>query len=177
MFEKGEVSQFVSGKYFSKLEGPFGIAIYRRDNSFLVTSYEGHKIYKVTSSGFFNFFFVIVLFFSYIYQGNFFVLAGNGKDGSVDGDGPDASFSQPWGITVDQQTGIIYVCDSKNHQIRKITPYGMISFHFPHTFNKKIINTFRSRHNSCRIRRKWILRGDWARSTISCTGWHLFRQC
>ncbi len=52
-------------------------------------------------------------------------LAG-GEMGSADGIGPAASFYQPDGIAVDH-SGNIYVADSFNNQIRKITTGGVVT--------------------------------------------------
>lgn len=49
-----------------------------------------------------------------------------GSYGSRDGDHAEARFNAPSGIAVDQQ-GNLYVADSGNHTIRKITPAGMVS--------------------------------------------------
>lgn len=47
-------------------------------------------------------------------------LAGDGTQGYVDGDGASAQFNTPYGIAVDSK-GDIYVADTFNHVIRKIT--------------------------------------------------------
>ena len=49
-----------------------------------------------------------------------------GSLGSADGTGNVARFSSPWGIGVDS-TGTVYVADSGNHTIRKITPAGVVT--------------------------------------------------
>jgi gliding motility-associated-like protein len=54
------------------------------------------------------------------------VLAGSGSPGSVDGTGAAASFNSPVGITVDG-IGNVYVGDSGNDVIRKITPGGLVT--------------------------------------------------
>ena len=46
--------------------------------------------------------------------------------GAADGAGTDARFSEPNGIAVDA-AGTIYVADSRNHTIRRITPAGVVS--------------------------------------------------
>jgi sugar lactone lactonase YvrE len=46
--------------------------------------------------------------------------------GSADGTGGDASFSQPAGITIDS-SGNLYVADSANNTIRKITSAGVVT--------------------------------------------------
>jgi hypothetical protein len=46
--------------------------------------------------------------------------------GSTDGTGTTASFNQPYGIAVDSENNI-YVADTYNHTIRKITPDGMVT--------------------------------------------------
>lgn len=57
-------------------------------------------------------------------------LAGSaGLSGSTNGSGNAARFNYPLGITVDE-AGIVYVADSSNHMIRKITPEGVVTTFF-----------------------------------------------
>ncbi len=53
--------------------------------------------------------------------------AGSGSVGSADGTGTGASFNSPQGIAVDKATGNVYVGDTYNNLIRKITPAGVVS--------------------------------------------------
>ena len=54
-------------------------------------------------------------------------LAGTaGNNGSADGTGPAASFNYPAGVAVDG-SGNVYVADTNNFTIRKITPGGVVS--------------------------------------------------
>jgi gliding motility-associated-like protein len=53
-------------------------------------------------------------------------LAGNGSAGSANGNGAAASFNGLFGIAVDA-AGNIYVSDSGNNLVRKITPGGIVS--------------------------------------------------
>lgn len=61
-------------------------------------------------------------------DGTVIVLAGSaGADfGYADGQGAEAQFSIPWGITVNA-SGIVYVADFGNYKIRKILPDGTVS--------------------------------------------------
>ena len=53
-------------------------------------------------------------------------LAGSGASGSADGNGVEASFSGPSGLAVDL-SGNVYVADTGNNKIRKITPSGAVT--------------------------------------------------
>jgi sugar lactone lactonase YvrE len=56
------------------------------------------------------------------------VFAGQpGQFGSTDGTGTAARFTSPEGIAVDKATDTIYVADSLNHTIRKITSAGVVT--------------------------------------------------
>lgn len=53
-------------------------------------------------------------------------VAGTEVSGSADGPGATAEFDQPWGICIDA-AGNLYVADTYNKKIRKITPAAMVS--------------------------------------------------
>lgn len=53
-------------------------------------------------------------------------LAGNGFSGYVDATGGSAQFNAPIGVAVDS-AGNVFVSDSSNHVIRKITPGGVVT--------------------------------------------------
>jgi sugar lactone lactonase YvrE/type II secretory pathway pseudopilin PulG len=53
-------------------------------------------------------------------------LAGSGTAGFTDGTGAAAQFNYPFGVAVDT-SGTVYVADTYNHLIRKISPAGVVS--------------------------------------------------
>lgn len=59
-------------------------------------------------------------------SGRVTTLAGNGVLGSKDGKGSEASFHRPSDVVVDAE-GNVYVADTLNHAIRKITPQGEVT--------------------------------------------------
>jgi sugar lactone lactonase YvrE len=111
----GEVSTFAGSGAAGSAEGsgtaasfysPTGVTV-DASGTVYVTSGD-HKIRKITPAGVVS------------------TLAGSGTKGAVDGNGTQASFYDPWGITVDA-SGTVYVADNNNHKIRKISPAGAVS--------------------------------------------------
>jgi len=102
LFISGDVSTFAKVN-----AGPKYIVMNQQDNCFFVTTHS-HTICKINS------------------KGDISTLAG-GKYGFIDGIGPNACFHDLSGITIDPQTGNLFVCDSANHSIRMITPQGKVS--------------------------------------------------
>lgn len=64
--------------------------------------------------------------FTYNYVATVTTIAGSGEDGRDDGVGTAATFSCPWGITVDSSSGTLYVADVYNRLIRKVTRPGNV---------------------------------------------------
>lgn len=87
---------------------PAGLAM-GSDGSLYVADFLNHTVMQVSPAG-------IVT-----------TLAGKaGESGAADGNGPDARFKNPAGLTV-ASDGTVYVADSGNYTIRKITPGGAVS--------------------------------------------------
>ena len=127
---------------------PRGIAIDSSDNLY-VSDYSNQRIRKITPDG------VVTNFATSIAsprgividsQGNLFVASfglaiirkvtpsgtvsvfagSSGVAGSADGTGADARFQGPAGLAIDEDDNI-YVADSNNHLIRKITPSAVVT--------------------------------------------------
>ena len=91
----------------ASFNNPRGLAVDVSGNVY-VADYGNHKIRKITPSG------VVSTF------------VGSVTQGSTDGIGTAASFNYPRGLAVDA-SGNVYVADTNNHKIRKITPSGVVS--------------------------------------------------
>ena len=92
----------------ARFAGPYGMAVDRSGNMFVADNFN-HTIRKITPAG------VVTTF------------AGTaGLSGSADGTGAAARFNSPIGVTVDQ-AGNVFVADSENRTIRKITPAGIVT--------------------------------------------------
>jgi len=59
-------------------------------------------------------------------DGQVSTLAGSGQQGIINGIGTEASFMEPWHLTVDV-SGNVYVTDNGNNFIRKITSEGIVT--------------------------------------------------
>ena len=92
----------------AQFNAPTGVAADSKGNVY-VGDFGNHTIRKITASGLVS------------------TLAGlAGSRGSADGIGSAARFVYPWGVSVDS-TGNVYLTDSVNSTIRKITPDGVVS--------------------------------------------------
>jgi DNA-binding beta-propeller fold protein YncE len=102
----GLVTALAGGGGGESFAGPRGVAADRSGNVYRATPF---AIEKITPNG------VIT------------TLAGSpGHLGSADGAGSDARFNQPFGVAIDRG-GNVYVADSENSSIRKITPEGEVT--------------------------------------------------
>ena len=111
---EGIVSTFAGGKKGfidgpgtkAQFNHPFGVAVDLSGNVYVADT-ANRRIRKITPEG-------IVSTFA------------GGTRGSDDGIGTEAQFDHPYGVAVDSD-GILYVADSLNHRIRKITSEGEVS--------------------------------------------------
>ena len=101
------VSGSGDGSGTAQFNHPAGVAVDGAGNVYVADT-DNNAIRKVTATG------VVT------------TLAGQAGAGSTDGTGTAASFNGPSGIVADA-TGILYVADSLNHTIRKVTPAGAVT--------------------------------------------------
>ena len=87
---------------------PQDVAIDTSGNVYAVSNVTPCIVFKITPSG------------------TVTTLAGSTTSGNVDGQGTAAKFDEPTGIAVDTE-GNVYVADSANNRIRKITPSGVVT--------------------------------------------------
>ena len=59
-------------------------------------------------------------------QGKVATLAGGGGPGFLDGTGKNAKFNNPQDVVIDRNRNV-YVADTDNHSIRKVTPAGVVT--------------------------------------------------
>ena len=91
----------------ASFENPSGVAVDASGNVYVADS-GNNEIRKISSAG------VVT------------TLAGSGAYGSTDGTGSAASFVDPGGVAVDA-SGDVYVADSRNNRIRKISSTGVVT--------------------------------------------------
>jgi hypothetical protein len=113
----GVVTTFAGGTVYGCTDGtgagaafgyPYGIAADSSDNIYVADQY-CHTIRKIAPSG------VVT------------TIAGSaGTAGSADGTGAAARFDHPWALATDSADNV-YVADTYNHTIRKITPSAVVT--------------------------------------------------
>ncbi|MDB5096774.1 MAG: hypothetical protein JWM80_1195 [Cyanobacteria bacterium RYN_339] len=91
----------------ARFNKPWDVAV-AAGGTVYVADHSNHRIRKITPDGTVS------------------TLAGDGVAGHVDGEGHLARFNYPRGVAVDP-VGNVYVADTDNDRIRKITPQGMVS--------------------------------------------------
>lgn len=87
---------------------PQGLAVDASGNVFVADG-NNHKIRKISPIGIVS------------------TLAGTGSAGSTDGDGAVARFDTPYAVAVSSDGSVVYVGDTNNHTVRKITSAGLVS--------------------------------------------------
>ncbi|WP_125532024.1 NHL repeat-containing protein [Streptomyces sp. WAC 06725] len=93
----------------TQLNGPHSVAV-DRDGNVYIADYHNHRVRKVDSKGIIT------------------TVAGTGQAGYVSDGGPAAATKlyHPTGVAVDA-AGNLYIADSANQRVRKVTPQGTIT--------------------------------------------------
>jgi sugar lactone lactonase YvrE len=100
----------------ARFQSPTGIAVDRNGNVFVADS-GNNTIRKITPAG---------IVTTVAGQAGYFSADGSGSNGSIDGPGAAARFNNPRGLAIDAN-GILFVADTENHTVRKITPDGTVT--------------------------------------------------
>lgn len=106
IYENNVVSTIAGGPEVTLFNNPFGIALDATGNMYVADT-DNNVIRKITS------------------EGEVSIFAGPSL-GDVDGTGIEVQFNSPYGVATDT-SGNVYVVDSGNYKIRKITPDGVVS--------------------------------------------------
>jgi streptogramin lyase len=104
----GQIGYVDGAKEAATYYQPVGIALDQSGNLFVADTYN-HCIRKVNAV-----------------SGEVTTFAGNGVAGNVNGTGSSARFFHPTGITIDR-FGNLFITDTNNHQIKRITPAGVVT--------------------------------------------------
>jgi DNA-binding beta-propeller fold protein YncE len=91
----------------AQFDGPIAVTVDRKGNIFVADTYND-SIRKISADG------------------NVTTMAGSGSPGFADGVGASAMFDTPCGVAADKE-GNLFVADTGNHAIRKVTPAGDVS--------------------------------------------------
>ena len=92
----------------SRLNNPSGVAVDSSGNVYIADTYN-HRVEKVTPEGVLS------------------IIAGTGTSGApTAGTATSSRLNQPMGVAVDS-SGNVYIADSANHRIEKVTPEGVLS--------------------------------------------------
>jgi len=97
----------VDGYSTAQFKNPYGVAVDSSGYVYVADS-DNHCIRKITPEG------VVSTF------------AGSRTEGFKDGTGIEAQFNSPRGVVVNSSGNVVYVADTNNHRIRKITPADRI---------------------------------------------------
>ncbi|HEV2800795.1 MAG TPA: hypothetical protein VGW12_09880 [Pyrinomonadaceae bacterium] len=92
----------------ARFHNPFGVAVDREGHVYVADAGDSNRIRKIDWK-----------------SGAVTTLAG-GAEGFADGTGGAASFNTPSALAIDA-SGNLYVADTSNHRIRKVTPEGIVT--------------------------------------------------
>ncbi|MCX2860546.1 gluconolaconase [Paucibacter sp. PLA-PC-4] len=92
----------------SRFADPYGLAVDAQGRIYVADGGTSNRIRVLTA------------------EGQVLTLAGSGAEGWRDGSAAEAAFHTPSGLALDA-AGNLYVADTGNHRIRKITPEGQVS--------------------------------------------------
>lgn len=90
----------------AKFNEPLGIAYDPVDKALYICDSNNFEIRRMTPDGYVT------------------TIAGSPLEGRLDGNGAEARFSHPLGITFDSHDGALYVTDNSNNSIRRVTTAG-----------------------------------------------------